>query len=157
MILLYYIFQGNEVDHFSVWLFNYGSQCTLAQYWSRALTHLHFSNSPHGVPGNEDYGAMASWLLFSSLGLFPRAGSADFMVGSPRVKEASLQLEHLNGDTSTLEIITENNSAENVYVSSLLVNGEEYHSAIIDRSVLMNPKGCNLKFVMSSVPESSLC
>jgi len=152
-----YFWQGNEVDHFSVYLFNYGSKCTLSQYWSRTLTHMHFSNAPHGVPGNEDYGAMSTWLLFASLGIFPRAGSTDFMLGSPRVREASVRLEHLDGSTSVLDIIATNNSAENVYVSSLLVNGKEHSSTVIDRSVLMNAGGCRLEFVMSSVPESGLC
>ncbi len=140
-----------------MWLFNYGSKCTRAQYWSRSLTHLHFSNTPHGIPGNEDYGAMSTWLLFASLGLFPQAGTTNFLLGSPRVQQATLRLEHFNGDFSSLEIVTVNNSAENVYVESLLVNGQDYRSAVIDRSVLMNPSGCRLEFHMSSVPESSLC
>ena len=152
-----YFWQGNEVDHFSVFLFNYGPKCALSQYWSRALTNMHFSNTPHGVPGNEDYGAMSSWLLFASLGVFPRAGSTDFMLGSPRVRDASLQLKHLDGSTSVLEILTVNNSAENVYVSSLLVNGVEHKSTVIDRSVLMNPNGCRLEFTMSATPDSGLC
>jgi putative alpha-1,2-mannosidase len=145
------------VDHFSVWLFNYGSQCTRAQYWSRALTHQHFSNTPHGVPGNEDYGAMSSWLLFASLGLFPRAGTTDFLLGSPRVQQAALQVKHLDGSSSLLEIVTVDNSAENVYVSSLLVNGLEHRSTVIDRAVLMDPAGCRLEFTMTAVPESGLC
>ena len=51
-----YYWAGNEEDHFAVWLFNYGPKCTRTQYWSRNITKLHYSNTPHGIPGNEDYG-----------------------------------------------------------------------------------------------------
>lgn len=138
-------------------MFNFESDCTRAQYWSRNISRTHFTNTPHGVPGNEDYGAMATWLLFTALGIFPQAGTTNFMIGSPGVKSASLRLSHLDGSTSMLEISTENNSPENVFVKSLKVNGIDYHSTIIDRSVLSAPGGCKLEFIMSSEPSSSLC
>ena len=148
---------GNEVDSFAMWMFNFNSDCTRAQYWSRNTTRTHFTNTPHGVPGNEDYGAMSTWLLFSSLGIYPQAGTMNYLIGSPGVESASLQLTHLDGSISTLQILTENNSAENVYVKSLKVNGESYYSPMIDRAVLAAPGGCTLAFVMSSEPVSDLC
>ena len=140
-----------------MWLFNFDSDCTRAQYWSRNTSRVHFTNTPHGVPGNEDYGAMSTWLLFAALGIYPQAATTNYMIGSPGVESASLQLSHLDGTTSLLQILTENNSAENVYVKSLKVNGENYYSPIIDRSVLAAPGGCKLEFVMSSDPVSDLC
>ncbi len=142
---------------FAVWMFNFESDCTRAQYWSRNVTNVHFTNSPHGVPGNEDYGSMSSWLLFTSLGIFPQAGTTNFMIGSPRVKEASLRLSHADGSSSLLSIETINNSAENVYVESLLINGKPHSSPVVDRSVLAAPGGCKIQFTMSSVPKSGLC
>ena len=108
------------------------------------------------VPGNEDYGSMSSW-LFTSLGIFPQAGTTAFMIGSPRDKEALLRLSHANGSSSLLSIETSNNSAENVYVESLLINGQPYTSPIVDRSILAAPGGCKLQFTMSSTPKSGLC
>jgi putative alpha-1,2-mannosidase len=144
------------------------------------VTHLSFSNTPHGIPGNEDYGAMASWVAFASLGtnvgvthlilqglvifygfyflgLFPQAGTTNYLIGSPRVDRASLKLKHFRGDYSSLDIVTYDNSAENVYVSRLLVNGVEHNTPFIDRSVLVADGGCKLEFYMSSVPQSGLC
>jgi putative alpha-1,2-mannosidase len=142
---------------FALWMFNFESDCARAQYWSRNVTNVHFTNTPHGVPGNEDYGSMASWLLFTSLGIFPQAGTTNFMIGSPRVKDASIRLTHLDGSTSVLNVVTNNNSAENVYVESLLVNGQPYASPVIDRSILAAPGGCKLEFTMTSTPKSGLC
>jgi putative alpha-1,2-mannosidase len=100
---------------------------------------------------------MSSWLLFASLGLFPQAGTTKYLIGSPRVQQASLQLKHFDMSTSLLEIVTVNNSAENVYVETLMVNGVEHREAIVDRAVLTDPAGCRLEFHMSAVPVSSLC
>ena len=148
-----YYWAGNEHDFLASYLFNYGPNCTNTQYWSRLANQMHFSNTPHGIPGNEDYGSMATWLLFSSLGIFPNAGTSQFLVGSPRVQSAKLKLRHWNSDYSTLEIITYGNSAENVFVEKLLVNGVEYKQPFIERSVLANPSGVKLEFYMHSYQE----
>lgn len=68
-----------------------------------------------------------------------------------------MRLQHLGGESSLLEITTVNNSAENVYVSAVLLNGQPYHSTHVDRSVLAASGGCRLQFTMSPSPESSLC
>ncbi len=138
-------------------MFNFDSNCTRTQYWSRNITHVHFSNTPHGVPGNEDYGAQASWLIFASIGIYPQAGTTNFAIGSPRVSSASIDIEHIDGTISTLDIVTENNSPENVYVQSLRVNGILHETPFIDRSVLTAVGGCKLEFVMTNVAESGLC
>ena len=126
---------------------------------------MHFSNTPHGIPGNEDYGAMASWISFAALGIFPRAGTTQFMIGSPRVERANLQLRHFSSSsssgslqrTSLLQIITYNNGPENVFVEKLLVNGVEHNSPFIEREVLASLEGAKLEFFMHSAPSSGLC
>jgi predicted alpha-1,2-mannosidase len=152
-----YYWAGNEHDFLAPFLFNYGPNCTNTQYWSREANMLHFSNTPHGVPGNEDYGSMSTWFLFSSLGFFPNTGSTKFLIGSPRVKEATVKLRHWNSEDSTIRVVTNNNSPQNVFVQKLLVNGVEYREPFIERSVLSDPKGVTLEFFMDSTPSSGLC
>lgn len=152
-----YYWAGNEHDFLAPFLFNYGPNCTNTQYWSREANVLHFSNTPHGIPGNEDYGSMATWFLFSSLGFFPNTGSTKFLIGSPRVKEATVKLRHWNSADSVIRVVTYNNSPQNVFIQKLLVNGIEYRQPFIDRSVLADPNGVTLEFFMDSNPASGLC
>lgn len=154
-----YYWAGNEVDMFAAWMFNFGPNCTRTQYWTRRLTHMHFSTEPSGVPGNEDYGAQAAWLLFASIGLFPQAGTSQFLIGSPRVQSLHIDLDsHSARKTdSFIDITTVNNSEENVFVEKLLVNGEEHSSPFIDRSILVAEGGVTLEFTMTSIPLSGLC
>lgn len=152
-----YYWAGNEHDFMTPFMFSWGPNCTRTQYWSRKTTHLHFSNTPHGIPGNDDYGSMSSFVLFAGLGIYPQAGTTNYIIGSPRVSKASVTLHHYDGTNSVLNIITHNNSAENVFVQKLLVNGVEYTSPFIDRSVLAASGGATLEFYMQSTPASGLC
>ena len=129
------------------------------RYWSRQVTYLHFANAPNGYPGNDDYGAMSSFLLSAAIGLFPSPGLGIYMIGSPRVKSITLQLQLFKGQStySTLQVVTYNNSKENTDVEKLLVNGVEWTSAFIDRNVLADPSGVKLEFYMSATKASGLC
>jgi len=155
-----YYWAGNEISSFTPWLFAYAGvsgACTYSQSWSRKLLEIHYSNTPSGLPGNDDYGSMSSWFVFAALGLFPRAGSSDFVLGSPRVSQAAIRLRKLDGSTSILSITTHDNSAENIYVSRALLNGVELSSPIVSRAQLTAAAGASLEFFMSPVKQSALC
>jgi predicted alpha-1,2-mannosidase len=154
-----YYWAGNEHDLLAPWLFNVGPNCLNTQYWTRKLTYMHYSNTPHGIPGNEDYGSMSTWFMFASLGIYPQAGTSRFFIGAPRVASAKIALNHWNGQQkeSFLEVITHNNSQENTYIEKLLVNGQEWTMPSIDRKVLTQVGGTTLEFFMSSTPYSALC
>jgi predicted alpha-1,2-mannosidase len=152
-----YFWAGNEPTMLTPWLFNYGKQCHLTQYWTRTITHLHFSNKASGLPGNDDYASMSTFLLFSSLGVYPAATKDYYLIGSPRVQSASLLLQRADGSFSTLSITTHDNSADNVYVQKLLVNGLEWTSTQLPTAVLKAAQGCTLEFFMGPHASSSLC
>lgn len=152
-----YFWAGNEVTMLTPWLFNFGKSCHKTQYWTRSITHMHFNNGPSGLPGNDDYASMSTFLLFSSLGIYPAATQDYYLIGSPRVKSASLQLTRAEGSYSALRIETHDNSADNVYVQKLLVNGQEWTETKIPTSVLKAPEGCTLEYFMTNEAASGLC
>ncbi len=162
--------QGNEINFIGPWLFSYSNRkdsylsdaCLKTQYWTRMITYTSFSQYPHGLPGNDDYGSESTWLLFSSLGFYPHASNANvFVLGSPRVKSASFKYtvpdEQGMNQLTSLKIVTYNNSKENVYVEKLLINGKEYNQPVISRSIFMQLEGVTMEFYMSSTPKSGLC
>jgi putative alpha-1,2-mannosidase len=154
-----YYWAGNEISSFTPFLFAYSSHpgaCTRTQYWSRRLSLMHYSNTPHGLPGNDDYGSMSTWFIFATLGMFPRAGSTDFVLGSPRVNSATISLRKYPAPGIVqLKITAHDNSPDNVYVIRALFNGVELKSPIIDRSLLMN--GGEIEFFMGPTSASNLC
>jgi putative alpha-1,2-mannosidase len=156
-----YYWAGNEHDNLYPWFFNFGPNCSHTQEWTRKITHLHYNTSPRGLPGNDDYGAMSSWVLWASLGLHPLPGSSLFFVGSPRVSKATIYLTQLledavdNGDVA-LQIVTYDNSDVNVFVKALYVDGVEVNTPFLERSQI--EQGALLEFYMTSDPmEGGLC
>ena len=145
-------------------------------WWSQVILSvisavvLVFARVSTPATANSVAGALGNGFLFASLGVYPRAGTDLFFVGSPRVASASLRLNKAlpgssssgdddGGDASTslLQIITHNNSATRVFVEALLVNGEPHRSPFLTRSDLTRPGGSVLEFFMSDQPVSSLC
>ena len=73
-----------------------------AQDKIRMILKEKYMTGSDGLSGNDDFGQMSAWYLFSSLGFYPVApGSVDYALGSPAVKEATLNLD--NGNTFKVE------------------------------------------------------
>ena len=73
-----------------------------------------------GYAGDEDNGETSAWWLFSAMGFYPlQMGDGHYAVGSPLFTKMTLHLD--NGKTLTVN--APNNSAKNVYVTGLSVNG----------------------------------
>ena len=78
-----------------------------------------YSNKPNGISGNEDCGQMSAWYVFSALGFYPvTPGTSQYIIGSPIVKSAVINLE--NGKTFT--ITAPNNSPLSQYIKEVSLN-----------------------------------
>ncbi len=100
--------QGNEPDIHAPYLFTlWGDPARSARAVSWART-VHFGLGPRGLPGNDDSGTMSAWYVFSALGFFPIAGTADFVVGTPLFTRARL---HLPGGELIVEALNASDQA----------------------------------------------
>jgi putative alpha-1,2-mannosidase len=82
---------------------------------------MQYKAKPDGLGGNDDCGQMSAWYIFSSLGFYPVSpGSDEYQIGSPSVKNATLNLE--NG--KSFEIEAKNQSDKNVYIEKIELNGK---------------------------------
>ena len=109
----------------------------------RAGMKYMFSTGRGGLPGNNDTGALSSYYVFAALGLFPVAGQDLFLIGSPFVSKAVVEL--FNGNVLT--ITAANCSEENIYVESVKFNGMELDGFRVPASELL--RGGKLEFVMT--------
>ena len=93
----------------------------------------HFNDSPGGLPGNDDSGAMSSWLAFHMIGLYPNAGQDYYLINTPLLKETTFHLK--NG--KTFRIKAPKLSDKNRYIQSILLNGKEYpYSALRHKDIV---------------------
>jgi len=64
------------------------------------IISANYNASPAGIPGNDDSGAMSSWLAFHMMGLYPNAGHDYYLIHKPLVDEVSIMLD--NGNILTI-------------------------------------------------------
>jgi predicted alpha-1,2-mannosidase len=136
---------GNEPAHHVVYFYNWAGQAYKTQAQVRHILKMQYKPSPDGLGGNDDCGQMSAWYMFSSLGFYPVSpGGDEYALGSPSVKNASLNLE--NGKTFTVTAI--NQSDKNVYVQKVLLNGKELSKPFIKHSDIIT--GGTLTFYMGA-------
>jgi predicted alpha-1,2-mannosidase len=104
-----------------------------------------FLVSRGGIPGNDDSGAMSSWLTFQLLGIYPNAGQDIYLIGTPSFTESEIEL----AGGKVFRITARNLDREHVnrYVQSATLNGAALdapwfrHSQIKDGGTLVLTMG----------------
>ena len=136
---------GNEPSHHVAYLFNYANQPKKTQKNVRNIISKMYHTGADGLGGNDDCGQMSAWYIFSAMGFYPVApGSTDYVIGSPLVKSATINLE--NGKTFSIEV--KNQSDKNVYVKKMMLNGKLLEGFILKHEEIM--KGGVLVFYMGN-------
>ncbi|MCZ1006969.1 GH92 family glycosyl hydrolase [Streptomyces lydicus] len=142
---------NNQPSHHIGYLYDAAGQPWKTQEKVReAMSRLYLgSEIGQGYPGDEDNGEMSAWYVFSALGFYPLVmGQGEYAVGSPLFTRATVHLE--NGRDLTIE--APRNSARNVYVQGLTVNGRPWHSTALPHGLLA--RGGTLEFAMGDRPSS---
>ncbi|ABQ05385.1 GH92 family glycosyl hydrolase [Flavobacterium johnsoniae] len=138
---------GNEPSHHVVYLYNWTDSAWKSQDKIRMILKKMYRNGADGLGGNDDFGQMSAWYIFSSLGFYPVApGSDEYALGSPLVKKGIFNLE--NG--KIFEVETVNQSNKNVFVSKVLLNGKQLDKPFLKHADVIN--GGKITFYMSSKP-----
>ena len=136
---------GNEPGHHIPYLYNWTGQPHKTQARVRMIMDTMYGPTVDGLCGNDDAGQMSAWYIFSSLGFYPvTPGSPNYALGSPLVEEAIIHLD--NGKTIT--ITANNQSKENIYVSSVSINGKKVEGTMLSHDDIMN--GGEIVFEMSN-------
>ncbi|MEU8576301.1 GH92 family glycosyl hydrolase [Streptomyces asoensis] len=142
---------SNQVAHHAIYMYDAAGQPWKAQAKAREVLSRLYTGSTigQGYHGDEDNGEQSAWYLFSALGFYPLVmGSGEYAVGSPLFTEATVHLE--NG--RDLVVRAPKNSAENVYVQGLKVDGKAWTSTSLPHSLLA--KGGVLEFDMGPRPSA---
>ena len=111
---------GNEVDLEAPWEFDFTGAPWNTQDVVRRIVLTLYADAPDGLPGNDDLGALSSWYVWATLGLYPEIPGVDgFAVGSPLFPRVDLLLP----DGSTTSIVAPDAADDAPYVTSLTIDG----------------------------------
>ena len=139
---------SNEPSFLAPTMYHWIGKPYLSSDRIRGIIKENFNTSRAGLPGNDDSGAMSSWLAFQMMGLYPNAGQPYYLLNTPLIAATTLQLE----EGKTFKISTKNLSDKNKYVKSALLNGKPFNQAWILHEDLV--KGGVLIFEMDSKPSA---
>ncbi len=114
--------QGNEPSLHIPYLYNYAGAPWKTQRRLRQIMEVWYNDGPTGICGDEDWGSMTSWYVFSSMGFYPVCpGRGIYDIGSPLFEKVELHV----GKDKTFVVEAKNVSAQNKYIQSAHLNGKE--------------------------------
>ena len=138
---------GNEPSCHIPYLYNYLGAPWRTQKRIRMLLNTFFSDNLFGMPGDEDGGAMSSFVIFSMMGFFQvTPGIPVYSIGRPVFEKTVIDLPNGKGFT----IIAENSSDENKYIQKAYLNGRPLNKPWFTHKDIL--KGSTLKFIMGNKP-----
>ncbi len=142
---------GNEPSFHIPYLYNYCGQAYKTQRKIHELIRLWFRDTPLGICGDEDGGAMSAFLVFSAMGFYQVNPASDvYDLGSPIFDKIELDLP--NGKTFTL--LAEGASRGAKYIQSAVLNGQTLAEPRFTHSQLM--EGGTLVLTMDQRPNREL-
>ena len=137
-----YFFIGNEPSFGDPWIYNWAGYPWRTQEVVRKTLGDLFTDTPGGVPGNDDLGATSSWVVFADLGFYPEIpGVGGVTTNSPVFPEVKLLL----GD-HPLEIVGAG-APEKKYVKAISLDGSPIRNWWISWNQLSKAK--RLEFTLS--------
>ncbi|MFE1951999.1 GH92 family glycosyl hydrolase [Streptomyces sp. NPDC059524] len=142
---------SNQVAHHVTYMYDAAGQPWKTQEKVREVLSRLYTGSEigQGYHGDEDNGEQSAWYLFSSLGFYPLVmGSGEYAIGSPQFTKMTLHLE--NGED--LVVKAPKNSAKNVYVQGVKVNGRTWSKTSLPHSLVS--KGGVIEFAMGDKPSA---
>lgn len=71
---------ANEPSFLTPWMYHFVGRPDLSRERVTKIIADNFSDLPDGLPGNDDGGAMSSWLIWGMLGKYPLSGTEKFLV-----------------------------------------------------------------------------
>ena len=141
---------GNEPSFHIPYIYNYLGHAWKAQKNLRNCMDIWFTNSPIGICGDEDNGAMSSWFVFSAMGFYPVCpGKPEYAIGTPIFDSVQISLE--NG--RFFKITSHSAGDGKCYIQSARLNGKLLEKLFLSHNDIMS--GGELVLEMGTKPNKN--
>ena len=84
----------NEPSFLTPCLYHWIGRPDLSTLRVHQIVRDNYSDTPDGLPGNDDSGAMSSWLAFHLMGFYPNAGHDYYLLNVPLLPEYTMTLSN---------------------------------------------------------------
>ncbi|RYP70290.1 hypothetical protein DL769_005035 [Monosporascus sp. CRB-8-3] len=122
---------GNEPSFLTVFQYHYAGRPALSALRAHAYIPRYFSTTPGGLPGNDDSGAMGSFVAFAMMGLFPNPGQDVYLITPPFFESVNVT-SPTTGRTARVRTVNFDPSYRNLYIQSATLDGRPYSKNWLD-------------------------
>lgn len=128
---------ANEPSFLTPYLYHWVGRPDLSVERINQIVHDNYDDTPNGLPGNDDSGAMSSWLVFNMMGIYPVAGQNLYLVGSPMIPAYTIHLP--NG--KDLKVVAKGNEwyVKSQYDEAILRGTSLTHRQLLKGGTLVLP------------------
>jgi putative alpha-1,2-mannosidase len=147
-------FEGfnNEPDMDAPWAYHdAGRPDRTAEVVHAGLNNM-FGLGRGGLPGNDDSGALSSWYVWASLGLFPIAGQSLYLINAPSFRESRIALADNELVIDAPGFVEPDAGGPAQYVQSASFNGESLDRTWLTARELH--RGGHLRLKLASRPSA---
>ncbi len=140
-----YAYLGNEPTLETPWIYDWlGAPFETQRVIRRALLTL-YTETPGGLPGNDDLGTMSSWYVLGALGIYPQIPGSDVLaLSSPLFPKVTVRLQH------GLLTLMAPEAPNATYIHTLEINHRRYKRPWLRFASIAH--GATLRFALSSHP-----
>lgn len=141
---------GNEPSFHIPYLYNFAGAPWKTQRRIRQIMDIWFNDTPLGLCGDEDGGAMSAWHIFNAIGFLPTCpGEPYYALGSPVFERVELHPP----DGPAVIINAEGCSRQNKYIQRATLNGAPHARPWFAHEAIKN--GGELSLIMGPRPNTS--
>ncbi len=160
-----YYNHANEPVHLVPFLFNRAGAPALTQKWVRFICDEAYGSDVYGLCGDEDVGQMSAWFVLAASGFHPaNPGDSRYELFSPVFDKVVINTDPKYASGRPFTIVARNNSKENIYVQSAMLNGRPLNRCWISHAEIAaggkleftlgpNPSRCGTELGMPAAPK----
>ncbi|KAJ3533543.1 hypothetical protein NMY22_g7290 [Coprinellus aureogranulatus] len=127
-----YFESTNEPSQQMPFMYHYANRPGLSTQRSRQVLAEFFNTTRHGLPGNDDSGAMGSYAAFYLAGMYPLPATKQMLLSSPFFPEISFYNPVYKKTTTIKAVDFEGNPSDGtggkVFVQNVTIDGKPWHS-----------------------------
>lgn len=140
---------GNEPGFTTPWAYLWAGAPARTQDVVRRIIDQEFDDTPAGLPGNDDLGALSAWLIWASLGMFPVVPGEDLLaLNTPLFPSVTIDVPGRAPIT-----IAAPGAPDQRFVRSVRLNGQLVPSPWVHYSDLAG--GARIEALLGDVPSGS--
>lgn len=146
------LYVGDEQAFLPVYQYHYAGRPGKSAARIHTYIPSQFNTSTNGIAGNDDSGAMGSFVALSMMGIFPNPGQDVYFITPPFFPSVSIT-NQITGKTATIKNINFDAAYTNIYVQSATLNGEAYTKNYLTHSFFL--EGGTLELTLGPVESTA--